>query len=218
MYTLVTLHYVPEFAVGYVRDLRVRWAMEEAGQPYAVRTVSAEEQQSSTYRQQQPFGQVPVLEDGELSIFESGAILRHLGDKLGLMPAAARERQLAEMWLYAALNSIEPYFGNLVDVDVFHAGEAWTVERRPQVLEMVQRRLRDLEAWLAGCEYLAGSFSVADIMLASVLRLLDGSGTLDDFPAVSAYLGRCTARPAFGRALAAQVAQYAPYAPQQAVA
>lgn len=209
MYTLVTLRDVPEFAVGYVRDLRVRWAMEEAGQQYAVRTVSLEEKQSPAYRRQQPFGQVPVLEDGEQSIFESGAILRHLGDKLGLMPAGAHERQQAEMWLYAALNSVEPYFANLVDVDVFHAGETWTEARRPQVLEMVQRRLGDLEARLSGSGYLVGSFSVADIMMASVLRLLDGSGTLDAFPAVSAYLARCVARPAFERALAAQVAQYA---------
>lgn len=208
MYTLVTLRDVPEFAVGYVRDLRVRWAMEEAGQAYSVRSVSPEEQNSSTYRQQQPFGQVPVLEDGPLSIFESGAILRHLGEKLGLLPAGARERQLAEMWLYAALNSVEPYFGNLVDVDVFHAGEAWTEARRPQVVEMVERRLADLEAWLSGTEYLAGSFSVADIMMASVLRLLDGSGTLAAFPAVSAYQARCIARPAFERALAAQVAHF----------
>jgi glutathione S-transferase len=198
MFTLVTLRSVPDFAIGYVRDLRVRWAMEEAGQPYAVTTIGPEEQKSSTYRQQQPFGQVPVLLDGEQSIFESGAILRHLGDKLGLMPAGARERQLAEMWLYAALNSVEPYFGNFVELTVFHAGEAWTVERRPALEAMVQRRLGDLEGWLSGCEYLAGSFSVADIMMSTVLRLLDGTGLREQFAAVEAYQ----------QALAAQVELY----------
>lgn len=210
MYTLVTLRSVPDFAVGYVRDLRVRWAMEEAGQPYAVKTIGPDEQKSSTYRQQQPFGQVPVLLDGEQSIFESGAILRHLGDKLGLMPAGALERQLAEMWLYAALNSVEPYFGSFVELAVFHAGEAWTIERRPSLQAMVERRLADLEGWLSGCEYLAGTFSVADIMLSTVLRLLDGTGLREQFPAVEAYQQRCVARPAYGKALAAQVAQYAP--------
>lgn len=210
MYTLVTLRSVPDFAVGYVRDLRVRWAMEEAGQSYSVKTISPDEQKSSTYRQQQPFGQVPVLLDGEQSIFESGAILRHLGDKLGLMPSGGRERQVAEMWLYAALNSVEPYFGNYVELAVFHAGEAWTVERRPSLEAMVNRRLGDLEGWLSGCEYLAGTFSVADIMMSTVLRLLDGTGLREQFPAVEAYQQRCVARPAYQKALAAQVAQYSP--------
>ncbi len=210
MYTLVTLRSVPDFAVGYVRDLRVRWAMEEAGQSYSVKTISPDEQKSSTYRQQQPFGQVPVLLDGEQSIFEPGAILRHLGDKLGLMPSGARERQVAEMWLYAALNSVEPYFGNYVELAVFHAGEAWTVERRPSLEAMVNRRLGDLEGWLSGCEYLAGTFSVADIMMSTVLRLLDGTGLREQFPAVEAYQQRCVARPAYQKALAAQVAQYSP--------
>jgi len=210
MYTLVTLHSVPDFAVGYVRDLRVRWAMEEADQPYAVKTIGPEEQKSSTYRQQQPFGQVPVLLDGEQSIFESGAILRHLGDKLGLMPAGARERQLAEMWLYAALNSVEPYFGAYAELDVFHAGEAWIEARRPGLEAMAKRRLGDLEAWLSGSEYLAGTFSVADIMMSTVLRLLESSGLTDEFPAVSAYQVRCMGRPAYARAMAAQVALYSP--------
>jgi glutathione S-transferase len=211
MYTVVTLRSVPDFAVGYVRDLRVRWALEEAGQPYTVRTIGPDDQKSSTYRQQQPFGQVPVLEDGDLSIFESGAILRHLGEKLpGLMPDEAAERQKVEMWLYAALNSVEPYFGNLAELSVFHAGEAWTVERRPAVEAMARRRLGDLDAWLAGCDYLVGRFSVADIMLSSTLRLLDDTGLLQEFPAVDAYQRRCIARPAYRKALAAQVALYSP--------
>jgi len=208
MYTLVTLRSVPDFAVGYVRDLRVRWAMGEAGQQYAVKTIGPDEQKSSTYRQQQPFGQVPVLLDGDQSIFESGAILRHLGDKLGLMPTGARERQLAEMWLYAALNSVEPYFGAYAELDVFHAGEAWIEARRPGLEAMAKRRLGDLEAWLSGSEYLAGTFSVADIMMSTVLRLLESSGLMEEFPAVSAYQARCMDRPAYARAMAAQVALY----------
>ncbi|WP_028104677.1 glutathione S-transferase family protein [Pseudoduganella violaceinigra] len=209
MYTLITLSAVPDFAVGYVRDLRVRWTLEEAGQAYSVRTVGPDEQKSAAYRRQQPFGQVPVLLDDGLSIFESGAILRHLGDKLGLMPKDAQQRQLAEMWLYAALNSVEPHFAALAELGVFHAGEAWVEGRKPGLEAMARRRLGDLEAWLSGADYLAGSFSVADIMMTSVLRLLDSSGLKDEFPAVSAYQARCTARPAYQRGMAAQVAQYA---------
>jgi glutathione S-transferase len=106
------------------------------------------------------------------------------------------------------LNSVEPYFGNYVELAVFHAGEAWTVERRPSLEAMVNRRLGDLEGWLSGCEYLAGTFSVADIMMSTVLRLLDGTGLREQFPAVEAYQQRCVARPAYQKALAAQVAQY----------
>lgn len=209
MYTLLTLRAVPDFAIGYVRDLRVRWAMEEAGQPYTVRTVGPEERNSHAYRQQQPFGQVPVLLDGELAIFESGAILRHLGDKLpGLRLADAAAAQCAEMWLYAALNSVEPYVAGLAELAVFHAGEAWTEQRRPKLEEMVKVRLGSLDAWLAGREYLAGSFSVADIIMCTVLRLLDGTGLREQFPLVDAYQQRCLARPAYQKALAAQVALY----------
>lgn len=211
MYTLVTLRAVPDFAVGYVRDLRVRWAFEEAGQPYAVRTVGPEERNSPAYRQQQPFGQVPVLLDGELAIFESGAILRYLGEKLpGLMPADAAGRRSAEMWLYAALNSVEPYFAGLVELTVFHAGEAWTEQRRPSLEAMVRGRLAALENSLSSRDFLAGQFSVADIMMCTVLRLLDACGGLrEQFPAVDAYLQRCLARPAYQRALSAQVALFA---------
>lgn len=209
MYTLVTLRAVPPFAVGYVRDLRVRWAFEEAGQPYAVRTIGPEEKNSHAYRQQQPFGQVPLLLDGDLAIFESGAILRHLGDRLpGLRLADASATQCAEMWLYAALNSVEPYVAGLVELTVFHAGEAWTEQRRPMLEEMVKLRLGSLEAWLSGREYLAGQFSVADILMCTVLRLLDDTGLREQFPALEAYQQRCLARPAYQKALAAQVALY----------
>ena len=210
MIRVTAFRWVPPFAQGLVRDLRVRWALEEAGQPYSVRTIGPDEQKSSSYRQLQPFGQVPVLQDGALSIFESGAILRHLGDKHPLlMPGGAADRQRAEMWLYAALNSVEPYFAGVAELDVFHAGESWVDARRPLLEAMARRRLGDLEAWLCGCEYLAGQFSVADVLMVSVLRLLDASGLKDDFPAVSGYQARCTARPAYRKALADQVAQYA---------
>lgn len=209
MYTLVTLSAVPDFAVGYVRDLRVRWAFEEAGQAYAVRSVGPAEKNSRAYRQQQPFGQVPLVLDGELAIFESGAILRHLGDKLpGLMPDDAAARQRAEMWLYAALNSVEPYFAGLAELSVFHAGEAWTEQRRPALEQMVKGRLASLDGWLSEHEFLAGPFSVADIMMCTVLRLLDGSGLRELYPVVDSYLQRCLARPAYRKALAAQVSHF----------
>src|SRR5206468_10947933 len=134
MYTLTSFRSVPSFAIGHVRDLRVRWALEEAGQTYAMRLVGFEETTNPAYRLEQPFGQVPVLQDGGLTLFESGAILAHLGESFpGLMPSARDERAAVTMWMFAALNSVEPCVAELANLIAFSGNEAWAIEHRPAV-------------------------------------------------------------------------------------
>lgn len=213
MHTLTTFRSVPAFAIGHVRELRVRWALEEAGLPYRLRLIGPEDQPTPAYRRQQPFGQVPVLDDDGTTLFESGAILLHLGEKSStLLPADSGGRMQAVMWMFAALNSVEPHVANLANLIGFSAGEAWAMERRPALEEMALKRLGDVDAWLAQREYLIGRFTAADILMATVLRLLDGSGLVERFAALDAYKARCMARPAFGKALADHVALYAPAA------
>lgn len=209
MKTLTTFRAVPPFAIGHVRDLRLRWAMEEAGMPYQVRLIGFEDATTPVYREQQPFGQVPVLHDDELVLFESGAILLHLGEQSPvLLPADATARTQVTMWMFAALNSVEPHIANLSSLLAFSAGEAWAVERRPALEELAVKRLRSLDVWLEGRDYLAGDFSVADILMVTVLRLLDDTDLLARFASLRAYQARCLARPAFKKALADQVALY----------
>lgn len=211
MYTLTTFETVPPFAIGHVRDLRVRWALEEAGQPYDVRTISFEEAGQPAYRKEQPFGQVPLLHDGDLALFESGAILLHLGARHpALLPADPVGRAQATMWMFAALNSVEPHLANLANLIMFSANEDWAVARRPALEEMALKRLGDLDKWLTGRDYLAGQFCVADIVMVTVLRLLDSTGFVERYAALSDWKARCIARPAFGKALAGQVALFAP--------
>lgn len=213
MYTLTTYRSVPSFAIGFVRDLRVRWALEEAGLPYQLRLIEFDERHSPAYRQQQPFGQVPMLQDGDLSLFESGAILLHLGEKTpALLLDAPAARAHVHTWMFAALNTVEPHVLNLVSLLAFSSGEAWAKERRPALEETVLQRLRDLDAWLEGREYLAGGFSAADILMVTVLRLLGATDHVARFPHLKAYQDRCTARAAFKKALADQLALYVPKA------
>lgn len=208
MYTLTTLETVPPFAIGYVRDLRVRWALEEAGQPYQLRTVSFEQAAQQPYRREQPFGQVPVLHDGGTALFETGAILLHLAHKHPVL-LQATDRAQTTMWMFAALNSVEPHLANLAMFDLFSANEPWAGAHRPGLEQMALKRLGDLDAWLAGRDYLAGGFGVADIMMASVLRLMDGAKLVERFPSLSAYKRRCLSRPAFRKAHADQVSHFA---------
>jgi glutathione S-transferase len=209
MTTLTTFRSVPPFAAGYVRDLRVRWALEEAGIPYALRLIEFEEAATPPYRKEQPFGQVPVLHDGGQVLFETGAILLHLGERCpALLPAAAEERAHVTMWMFAALNSVEPYLADLAMLDLFHAGEDWAAARRPALEELALKRLASLDVWLEGRDWLASGFSVADILMATVLRLLDGVDLIARFDRLSAYQNRCTERPAFRKALADQLALY----------
>ena len=209
MYTLTTFRSVPSFAVGHVRDLRVRWALEEAGQPYDLRLIGFEEKESSAYRREQPFAQVPVLHDGDLALFETGAILLHLRERYpALLPRDPAARAQATMWMFAALNSVEPYVGNLANLVAFSMDQPWAEAQRPVLEEIALKRLGQVDDWLEGRDYLAGEFGAADILMATVVRLLDGMGYVERFARLAAWRDRCTARPGYRKALAAQVAQY----------
>jgi glutathione S-transferase len=206
--------WVPEFAQGYVKDIRPRWALAEAGLGYDVRLVGQDDADSPEYRRWQPFGQVPAYRDGEVELFESGAIvLRIAGLSERLAPRDAQEAAQTQAWVFAALNSIEPKVDNLILPGVFHAGEDWVAGMRPHAERLVDLRLRSLSGRLAGREWLAGRFGVADIVMATVLRGLHDDPVLTSHPTVAAYLERCLARPAFSAALAAQLATFAEHAP-----
>jgi glutathione S-transferase len=205
---LTTFDWVPETPRGFVRDLRVRWALEEAGLPYRVESTPFRERPAEHFAHQ-PFGQAPWLTDGDLSIFESGAILLHLGEmSAALLPADPRGRSEAIEWLFAALNSVEmaalpwalfKFSGDTGDTPGWRLVEQFLKEARLQRMEPV----------LAGREWLAGTFSVADILMADVLRLVDRFDGLADYRACRAYVARATARPAFARAHADQMAHFA---------
>jgi glutathione S-transferase len=200
---------VPPFAQGAVRDFRVRWALEEAGLPYEVRLLGQGDQKSASYRDLQPFGQVPSFEDGELTLFESGAILLHIAEKSdALMPKDEEGRSRARTWVFAALNTVEPPIQELAGIDLFWAGQAWTKERRPMVEKMVRQRLGELADAMQGSDYLEDRFTAGDLMMSAVLRILRHTEILKDFPSLAAYRARCEARPAFKRAIDAQMRQF----------
>jgi glutathione S-transferase len=203
---LTTFDWVPEPPRGLVRDLRVRWALEEAGLPYRVASVPFKDRGSEHFAHQ-PFGQVPWLTDGDISIFESGAILLHLGERSAkLMPADPRGRSDTREWLFAALNSVEAASLPWVMFNFF--GFADSPERK-WLDDFVTLRLKHMEAVLAKHEWLAGPFSVADIMMADVFRPIDRFDGLANYPACRAYVARATARPAFVKAHADQMAHFA---------
>jgi glutathione S-transferase len=202
---------VPPFAQGLVRDLRARWALEEAGLPYRVTLVGegANQVSRAEYRKVQPFGQVPALEDGDLTLFESGAIVQYVAEKSGaLLPARGPERALVIQWMFAALNTMELPIQNLAAIDLFYASERWAKERRPGAVEAVRTRLAELAACLGPREHLIGRFSGADILMTTVLRILRHTELLDEQPALVAYKERCEARPAFEKALGGQMAAF----------
>ncbi|MFS0848873.1 glutathione S-transferase family protein [Novosphingobium panipatense] len=216
---ITAFEWVPSFAQGQVRDLRARWACEEFGFPYKVRLISALER-PEWYYDDQPWGQVPFLRDGDVDIFESGAILLHLAEKAHALPApGTQERGRILSWLFAAFNSIEPFLFELAAVSIFSRNEEWAPLRRPSLLEACRLRLQRLETALRDKEWLAGEFSVADIAMATILRSLVKAGGDDDLlmshPTLSSYLDRATSRPAFARALEAQLAPFAQHDPRQ---
>jgi glutathione S-transferase len=206
--------WVPDFAQGFVRDLRVRWALEEAGIPYEAALIDPAIQGSAGYRQWQPFGQVPAYRDDKVEMFESGAIVLYLAGKSeALAPADEAGRARVTTWVLAALNSLEPIIAQLADTDIFHAGEAWTVERRPQIVDEIGKRLQQLADWLGDSAYLEGDrFTAGDLIMTTVLRLADDE-QLARFPALAAYRDRCMARPAFARAMEAQLEPFRENAP-----
>ena len=200
-----------------MRDLRVRWALEEAGLPYETRLIGPDDQTSQGYRAMQPFGQVPAYEEDGLVLFESGAILLHIADQSDvLMPSDANSRARTTAWMFAALNSIEPRIQNLIAIDLFHATEDWANARRPAALKDAQMRLTALSDWLDGRDYLENRFTVADLLMTTVLRLPRHTDLIAQMPMLEAYRLRCEARPAFARALAAQMADFTEQAPAAA--
>jgi glutathione S-transferase len=207
--------WVPDFAQGLVRDLRVRWALEEIDRPYRVRLLDVTKPRPDEYFCEQPFGQVPAYRDDEVQLFESGAILIHLGlQDERLLPADHAQRMRAIAWLIASLNSVEPAIFPLLIINVFNKGEPWTEEARPKFLERLNSRLKCMSDALGDKEWLEGRFTIADLMLVTVLRQLRGGKTVDQFPNLAALVARGEARPAFQRALADQLEVFAKNQPE----
>lgn len=210
MITISAFKWVPEFAHGQVRDLRARWALEEAGLPYRTHLLHQGDQDTSEYRTLQPFGQVPMLEEDGLVLFESGAIVLHIGERSEvLLPKEPGARARATQWLIAALNSIEPFLMNVALIDLFYAQEEWAKLRRPGAVEFAQRRLSALSKSLGDKPFLDGDrFTAGDLIMATVLRILKHTDIVSADRRLAAYIERCTARPAFRRALDAQIGDF----------
>ncbi len=210
---ITAFRWVPEFAQGVVRDLRARWALEEAGLDYRVRLLGQD--RPPEYLREQPFDQVPCLNDGEVRIFESGAIVQYIGEKSRtLLPNETRDRYRAIQWTYAALNSVEPAILNLLLIDIFYKGEEWATLRRPGAEDFAKLKLKRVSEWLGESEWLEDRFTIGDLVLVTVLRFLRHTDLVAGFPNLAAYLKRGEARPAFQRALADQLATYAANQPQ----
>ena len=204
--------WVPPFAQGLVRDLRVRWALEEAGLAYESRWIDTDERNSRAYLGKHPFGMVPALETDGGTLIESGAIVHGIAEQCeALMPPDLRAETLT--WMFAALNTVEPPLWNLFTLDELHGDEAWTKLRRPGAVEEAKARLAQLSGWLEGREYLLGRFTAADILMATVLRFVRHTDLVAGFPPLDAYLKRCEARPAFKAALRNQAEGYLRNAP-----
>jgi len=207
--TITVFELSPDRGRGQARDMRVRWALEETGQPYDVRLVSFDEMKAPAHLALHPFGQIPTYEDGDLALFESGAIVFHIAERhAGLLPDDARARARAITWMFAALNTMEPPIVELGTAAREGRGEAWFEARAPVLEARVRARLLELSARLGGAEWLDGPFSAGDLLMVTVLRRLDGLGTVRDYPNLAAYIARGEARPAYKRAFAAQLAVF----------
>jgi glutathione S-transferase len=212
---VTAFRWVPDFAAGLVRDLRIRWALEEIGRPYRVRLLDALSPRPEEYFAEQPFGQVPAYRDDRVQLFESGAILIHLAiEEEQLLPLDRNERMRAVAWLIAALNSVEPMFLELISIDIFNRGQAWTKERRPQVVEKIQMRLKLLSEALGDKEWLEDRFTIGDLMMVAVLRQLRHTPLVSEQPNLAAYVQRGESRPAFQWGLADQLAVFAANQPE----
>jgi glutathione S-transferase len=195
----------PDGGKGLARDTRVRWALEESGQPYEVRLVSFRAMKEPAHLRLHPFGQIPTYEEGDLVLFETGAIVLHIAERhAGLFPDDADARARAVAWMFAALNSVEPPILELSIARFVEGDKPWSQERLPLVMDRIRDRLRQLSARLGDAEWLDGAFSAGDLMMVSVLLRLRASGLLDEFPTLAAYVARGEARPAYQRAFAAQ--------------
>jgi glutathione S-transferase len=211
---ITAFRWVPEFAQGVVRDLRARWALEEAGLDYRVELLGQDK--PPEYVKEQPFEQVPVLRDGDVRIFESGAIVQYIGERSeALLPRYTPGRYRAIQWTYAALNSVEPAVQNRVLLDAFYANEEWAKLRKPGADEFARLKLKRVSDWLADKSWLEGDqFTIGDLVMATVLRQAGRGGLLDAFPNLAAYVERAESRPAFQRALADHLEPFAANQPQ----
>lgn len=199
----------PDRGRGLARDMRVRWALEEVGQPYEVRTVSFREMKEPAHLSLHPFGQIPTYEEGDLALFESGAIVLHVAQsRPGLLPADANGRALAITWMFAALGTVEPPIVEREMAWLLEQDKPWHAERLTVLDDRVRIRLRELSTRLGKADWLGGAFSAGDLLMVTVLRRLGGSGLLEEHPTLCAYVARGEARPAFERAFADQLAVF----------
>ncbi len=213
MITVSAFKWVPPFARGLVRDLRVRWALEEAGLAYRSHLIDFATKDAPVYRARQPFGQVPAFEEDGLVLFESGAIVLHIAERSAvLLPTDKAGRARAVTWVFAALNTVETVVQPLAEIDLFHPDEAWAKQRRPTVEKAVNLRLAELSAALGDRDFLVHGFTIADLMMTTVLQNLRQTDILAKHPRLVAYQGRCEARTAYHRALRDQLADFEPAA------
>ncbi|WP_313917260.1 glutathione S-transferase family protein [Tahibacter sp.] len=203
--TITAFERSPDGGKGLARDTRVRWALEEAGLPYAVRLVSFQAMKELAHRALHPFGQIPTYEEGDLVLFETGAIVLHIAQRhAGLLPADADARARATTWMFAAVNTVEPPILELANAVLLERDTTWSTERLPRVQDRVRDRMRPLSEFLGDADWLDGAFSAGDLMMVSVLLRLRASGILDEFANLAAYVARGEARSAYQRAFAAQ--------------
>ncbi|MEQ9507163.1 MAG: glutathione S-transferase family protein [Hyphomonas sp.] len=206
--------WVPDFAQGFVRDLRVRWALEEAGAAYSEHLIDHEEKLQPAHLRRQPFAQVPAYRDGPVDMFESGAIVLRIAEgSEALMPKDEAGRARTQSWIFAAMNSVEPFVMNVRTAELFWADEPWAADFGRKAGEGLKQRLGRLSDWLGDKEFLEDRFTAGDLMMACVLREVAGSEYLAPFPELEAYCARCVDRPAFKRALAAQLKVFAAHEP-----
>ena len=209
MPTITAFESSPDRGKGMARDMRVRWALEEVGQPYDVRLVSFDKMKKPAHRALHPFGQIPTYEDGDLALFESGSIVLHIAEHhAGLLPEDANARARAITWIFAALSTVEPPIVERSMATIVERDKPWYEARLPMLDDRIHKRLGQLSTFLGNAEWLDGAFSAADLMRVTVLRRLNGSGLLEEHPNVAAYVARGEARPAFKRAFDAQLAVF----------
>jgi glutathione S-transferase len=205
--TITAFERSPDGGQGLARDTRVRWALEEVGQPYEVRLVSFKAMKEAPHLAVHPFGQIPTFEEGGLALFETGAIVLHLAERYGvLLPPDPDARARAITWMFASVNTVEPPILELGTAKFVEGDKPWTKERLPLLEDRARERMKQLAAYLGDAEWLDGGFSAADLMMVSVILRLRSSGILEEFPTLAAYVARGEARPAYKRAFAAQLA------------